>query len=85
MLGRAFDPERPVAASSEFDAGGEMIPAGAIFDWRARGLSQLDALAMFSAGLLVHSNDLVDVRMTPSERVAVETPAQASKRRRDRR
>lgn len=54
MLGLAFDPERPVAASSSFDAGGESIPAGAIFDWRARGMSQLDALALFSAGLLVH-------------------------------
>lgn len=54
MLGRAFDPERPVAASSTFDAGGESVPAGAIFDWRERGLTDLAALAMFSAGLLVH-------------------------------
>lgn len=54
MFRIAFDPSRPLVASSTFQAGGETIKGGDVFDWRARGIPQIDALAMFRSGLLVH-------------------------------
>lgn len=68
MLGRAFDPDRPLVATSAFQSGDRVVAAGEAFDWRAEGLSQLDALAMFSAGLLTHA--------------AAEPSAEAPKKRR---
>jgi hypothetical protein len=78
MLGIHFDPSRPVVASSSFQAGEDTIAAGDAFDWRARGMTELDARALFGAGLLVHQ----PLKATPGERVDVETPSQQRKRRR---
>lgn len=52
MLGLHFDPSLPLIAASAFNAGDTRVEAGDHFDWRARGLTELEALAMFSAGLL---------------------------------
>lgn len=76
MFGIAFDPDRPLIASSSFTAGDEQIAAGAVFDWRARGISQVDALVLFRSGLLVHPIE------TPGGRVETELP---KNKRRDRR
>lgn len=57
MLAREFDPQRPLVATSAFHAGADVVAAGEVFDWRARGLSELDALALFSAGLLTHPTE----------------------------
>lgn len=80
-----FDLNRPLIASSGFTAGDEQIAAGAVFDWRARGISEVDVYAMFRSGLLYHESELQPAKaalaVTPSERVVVETPAQDRKRR----
>lgn len=52
MFGLAFDPDRPLVATSAFPDG--TVAAGEAFDWRAKGLTELDALALFSAGLVTH-------------------------------
>jgi hypothetical protein len=52
MLGLHFDPDLPLIATSAFHAGEIKVEAGDAFDWRARGLTELEAVALFSAGLL---------------------------------
>lgn len=74
MLARHFDPARPVVASSSFATGDKTIAAGESFDWRARGMSEVDAAAMFGAGLLVHPPQTATLRLTPGERVTVASP-----------
>lgn len=93
MFRIAFDPLLPVYATSSFPDG--TVKAGEQFDWRARGLQAIDALAMFRSGLLAHAHALpgsgaaalpssaaVAFTATPSERVDVEPPPQQRKRRR---
>lgn len=58
MLGLRFDPALQLVATSAFDAGDAVIAAGQVFDWRARGMSELDVMALFSSGLLAHSSPL---------------------------
>lgn len=52
MFRIAFDPDLPVVATSAFPDG--TVAAGEVFDWRAKGLQPIDALAMFRSGLLTH-------------------------------
>jgi hypothetical protein len=57
MLRRiAFDPDRPLVATSAFPDG--TVAAGEVFDWRAKGSTELDALALFQSGLLAHPSPL---------------------------
>lgn len=56
MPGLRFDPALPVIATSAFDAGDLKVEAGTVFDWRARGLTEIDAVALFSTGLLAHKS-----------------------------
>lgn len=79
MLLAAFDLDAPLAASSRFAAGDKVVDAGVVFDWRAHGMTEVEVLALYRAGLLVPA---VAAVVTPGERVAVETPAQAKQRRR---
>ncbi len=58
MFRIAFDPDRPLVATSSFKAGDGTVEAGEVFDWRARGMAQIDALAMFRSGLLAHPPSL---------------------------
>ena len=82
MFRIAFDPDRPLVATSSFQAGGETIATGVVFDWRARGLQAVDALAMFRSGLLAHTAPkVVVVSAKPRVRVNVQTPTQERKRR----
>lgn len=83
MLQLAFDPARPTVASSSFQAGEDAIAAGDVFDWRARGMTEIEAATLFGAGLLVHpASSTVELLVSPGERVDVETPAQQRKRKR---
>lgn len=66
MFRIAFDPERPVVATSTFPDG--TCQAGEVFDWRAKGLQPIDALAMFRSGLLTH------VSPPPSQAAPVTSP-----------
>lgn len=52
MLHIDFDPDQPLVATSAFPDG--TLAAGETFDWRAKGLQALDALALFQAGLVAH-------------------------------
>ena len=54
MFRIAFDPELPVIATSPMPD----VAAGEVFDWRAKGLQPVDALAMFRSGLLAHASVL---------------------------
>jgi hypothetical protein len=54
MLGLRFDPALPLVATSAFQAGELKVESGDVFDWRARGLTELDARTMFGSGLLIH-------------------------------
>lgn len=60
MFRIAFDPEQPLVATSTFTAGSDQIAAGDVFDWRARGMQAIDALAMFRSGLLAHPASRVE-------------------------
>lgn len=51
MFRLAFDPALPLVASSAFGD----VAAGDVFDWRARGIAEIDALALFRSGLLTHA------------------------------
>jgi len=57
MFGIAFDPDRPLVATSAFPDG--TVAAGEVFDWRAKGLQAIDALAMFRSGLVTHPPEAV--------------------------
>lgn len=78
MFRIAFDPDRPVIATSAFPDG--TVAAGEVFDWRAKGLQPIDALAMFRSGLLTHAHaaDAPNVLEQPK----VETPSHQRKRSR---
>lgn len=52
MFRIAFDPDKPLVATSTFPDG--TVQAGEVFDWRARGMQAIDAFAMFRSGLLAH-------------------------------
>jgi hypothetical protein len=56
MLRVGFDPNRPLVATSAFPDG--TCAAGEVFDWRAKGRTELDALALFQSGLLAHPSTL---------------------------
>lgn len=71
MFHIAFDPDRPMVASSSFTAGEDTIAAGSVFDWRARGMTELAAFALFSSGLLYHPSS------TPAD-TTVQMPGVAS-------
>jgi hypothetical protein len=55
MLRADFDPDRPLVATSAFPDG--TVAAGQVFDWRAKGLAQLDALVLFQSGLVAHAQE----------------------------
>lgn len=66
MLGLRFDPSLPLVATSSFDAGGDKVAAGDAFDWRARGLSELDALTLFSSGIVTFAPAAATAVVQPS-------------------
>lgn len=76
MFRLAFDPLLPVFATSDFPDG--TAKAGEAFDWRARGLQAIDALAMFRSGLLTHA---APQPSAPPAAVELEPAAQQRKRR----
>lgn len=85
-----FDPARPLVAVSRFRAGEAVIEAGDAFDWRARELTELDALTLFQSGFVTHPpidaafdvSDAPAANVTLGETVSVETPAQRRGKRR---
>jgi hypothetical protein len=56
MFRIAFDPALPVFATSAFPDG--TVASGEQFDWRAKGIAEIDALALFRSGLLTHQTPL---------------------------
>lgn len=53
MFAFDFDPDLPLEAASEFPTGDGIVRAGDAFDWRARGMSEIEVVPMMRAGLLV--------------------------------
>jgi hypothetical protein len=79
MFRIAFDPDRPVFATSAFSDG--TVAAGEAFDWKARGLQPIDALAMFRSGLLTHERPrAVDPVSAAAAPAAKPTKAQRASR-----
>lgn len=68
MLPVAFDPDRPLVATSAFPASDRMVAAGEVFDWRAMGLPPIDVLAMVRSGLLTHPLELATAPPTKPKR-----------------
>lgn len=72
MFRIAFDPALPVFATSAFPDG--TVASGEKFDWQAKGIAVIDALALFRSGLLTHQ--------APLEQPQPETPTKARAQRR---
>jgi hypothetical protein len=74
MSANVFDPSLPLVATSSFQAGEDAITGGSGFDWRARGISEIDAFAMFSSGLLRHQDELPSSAVEPPPAARPVTP-----------
>lgn len=77
MLLLAFNPDLPLVATSDFDAGDRRVRAGEVFDWRSRGMSDVEVVPLVATGMLRHP-----AGAAPQ---AVETPRQQHDRRHGRR
>lgn len=52
MHGLSFDPSLPIVATSSFMAGERAVSAGEALDWRAMGMTEIDLLVWYQAGLV---------------------------------
>lgn len=52
MHGLSFDSSLPVVATSSFMAGERAVSAGEALDWRAMGMTEIDLLVWYQAGLV---------------------------------
>lgn len=78
MFRIAFDPDRPLVATSAFPDG--TVAAGETFDWRAKGLAEIDAFAMFRSGLLTHPPVLEQTASTPATDATAQHLTRAERR-----
>lgn len=65
MFRIAFDPALPVFATSAFPDG--TVASGEKFDWQAKGIAAIDALALFRSGLLTHQAPPLEAPETPTK------------------
>ena len=93
MFRLAFDSERPLVATSAFQASDRVVQAGDVFDWRAHGMTEIEALALFRSGVVAHSIETPDAdalsnsdleRLTAPTTPTTPTPPPAAPKRRAR-